>query len=282
VAAGSSYVERAPSPALAALASTVWIQHVGDRPVTHRHVPHGGAEVRCVLGETPRLLGPLTTSRNQDLPAGGTVVGVRLRPGVLGGLAGMPADELLDQDVAVTDLWRDVAHLTDVLGEATTPRAALARLQSFVGHAAGEPDPLVTRAVRNLMPGQGRGTATLPAQLSISARQLRRRCRAAVGLGPKELHRVLRVQGFVARVQASIAERGAVDVDLARWAVEVGYHDQAHLGRECRRLLGTTPGEFLARSTAACSCGHDHAASYLRMLRPQDDRFVQEHRPVPA
>ena len=27
----------------------------------------------------------------------------------------MPAGELLDQEVAVTDLWRDLAHLTDAL-----------------------------------------------------------------------------------------------------------------------------------------------------------------------
>jgi AraC-like DNA-binding protein len=133
------------------------------------------------------------------------------------------------------------------------------------------------------MPWHSSGTAALPALLSISGRQLRRRCRAAIGLGPKELHRVLRFQGFVARVQAAIAEqRGAPDVDLARWAVEVGYHDQAHLSRECRRLSGVTPGEYLAQTIATCTCGHDHAASYGPMLRPEDGRFVQERRRLSA
>jgi AraC-like DNA-binding protein len=282
VAGGSSYVERAPTPALAALASSVWIQQVGDRPVAQRHVPHGGAEVLCVLGEEPRLLGPLTTATYQEIPAGGTVVGVRLRPGVLGGLVGMPADELVDQDIAGTDIWRDAVQLADVLGEAATPWAALAQLQSFVAQSAEEPDPLVHEAVQNLMPWYSSGTAALPALLSISERQLRRRCRAAVGIGPKELHRILRFQGFVARVQASIARQYAPDADLARWAVEAGYHDQAHLSRECRRLSGVTPGEYLAQSGAACTCGHDHAASYLPMLRPADGRFVQERRRIPA
>jgi AraC-like DNA-binding protein len=278
----SSYLDCAPAPALAAFASSVWIQQVGDRPVAQRHVPHGGAEVRCVLGEVPRLLGPLTASTYQRIPAGGTVVGVRLRPGVLGGLVGMPADELVDQNIAGTDIWRDLAQLTDRLGEAATPRAALDRLQSFVARSAGEPDPLVDEAVRNLMPWHGRGTAALPALLSISERQLRRRCRAAVGVGPKELQLILRFQGFHARVLASVARRGASDVDLAGWAVEMGYHDQAHLSRECRRILGVTPGELLAQTGAACTCGHDHAASYLPMLRPRDGRFVQERRPIPA
>ena len=87
----SSYVEHAPTPALAAFAWSVWIQQVGDRPLAQRHEPHGGAEVRCVLGEAPRLLGPLTASTYLEIPAGGTVVGMRLRPGALGGLVGMPA-----------------------------------------------------------------------------------------------------------------------------------------------------------------------------------------------
>lgn len=275
-------MERAPTPALATLASSVWIQQVGDRPVAQRHEPHGGAELRCLLGEAPRLLGPLTTAVYREIPAGGTVVGVRLRPGVLGGLAGMPADELVDQDIAGTGIWRDMARLTDLVGEAATPRAALAQLQSFVGRSAGELDPLVNEAVWNLMPWHSSGTAALPELLSISERQLRRRCRAAVGVGPKELHRILRLRGFIARVQAAIALRGASGVDLARWAVETGYHDQAHLSRECRRLLGAPPGEFLAQSSATCTCGHDHAASYVPMLRPGNGRFVQERRAVPA
>lgn len=282
MAAESSYVERAPVPALASLASSVWVQQVGNRAVAQRHVPHGGAEVRCVLGEPPRLLGPLTTSTYLDIPAGGTVVGIRLRPGVLGGLVGMPADELVDQDVAGTDIWSDSARLTDVLGEAATPWAALAALQSVLARSAGEPDPVVNEAVVHLMPGPGRGTATLPALLSISERHLRRRCRAAVGVGPKELHRILRFQGFIARVQASVDRQDASDVDLARWAVEAGYHDQAHLSHECRRLAGATPGELRAQYGAACACGHDHAASYLPMLRGGDGRFVQEGRPVPS
>lgn len=282
MAGESSFVERAPTSALAAFVSSVWIQRVGDRPVAQRHVPHGGAELRCVLGEAPRLLGPLTALTYQEIPAGGTVVGVRLRPGVLGGLVGMPADELVDQDIAGTDIWCDLARLTDLLGKAATPRFALDQLQSFVAQNVGELDPLVNEAVWNLMPWHGSGTAALPALLSISGRQLRRRCRAAVGVGPKELHRILRFQGFVARVQASVAQQGASDVDLAQWAVEAGYYDQAHLSRECRRLSGVTPGEFLAQSRAACTCGHDHAVSYLPMLRPGDGRFVQERRPIPA
>ncbi|GLZ48323.1 AraC family transcriptional regulator [Actinomycetospora sp. NBRC 106375] len=278
--AGSSYRDRPPAPVLAALASSVWVQQVGAAPVAQRHVPHGGAEIRCVLGEEPRLLGTLTAATHRDIPAGATVVGVRLRPGVLGGLAGMPADELADEDLPGSALWRGLPRLTDVLGDAPTPQRALDHLQAFVGRSVGTPDPLVDEAVRNLMPWRG-GTAALPDLLPVSERQLRRRCRAAVGVGPKELQRVLRFHGFTARVHAAV-DRGA-PADLAGWAVDVGYHDQAHLTRECRRLAGATPSEFVAQYRAACGGAddHDHAAAYLPMLRAHG-RSVQERADDPA
>ncbi len=280
MAGGSSYRDRAPVPALAALASSVWIQQVGDEPVAQRYVPHGGAEVRCVLGVEPRLLGTLTAATYRPIPAGGTVVGVRLRPGVLGGLVGLPADELADEDVTGSEVWRDLDRVTDLLGDAPSPEAALDRLQAFVARSVGPPDPVVDEAVRNLMPWGG-GTAGLPDLVPVSERQLRRRCRAAVGVGPKELQRILRFHGFTARVQAAV-DRGSPG-DLARWAVDAGYHDQAHLTRECRRLAGVTPAEFLAQYRAACGGAddHDHAAAYLPMLR-RDDRSVQERRARPA
>ena len=69
MAGESTYVDRAPAPELTDFVSSVWIQRVGDRRVEQQHVPHGGAEVRCVLGEAPRLLGPLTTATYQEIPA---------------------------------------------------------------------------------------------------------------------------------------------------------------------------------------------------------------------
>jgi hypothetical protein len=94
---------------------------------------------------------------------------VRLRPGVLGRLVGLPADELLDQDVAGTDIWRDLARVEDLLVDAATPRAALDELESFVARRTDEPDPLVDEAVRRLMPWHGGGPAALPALLSIGS-----------------------------------------------------------------------------------------------------------------
>ena len=99
----------------------------------------------------------------------------------------------------------------------------------------GAPDPVVTRAARLLRDPAARAE-NVADEVGLSLRQLRRRCHAAVGYGPKTLQRVLRFRRFVSRVDA------CPDVlDLAAIAAEAGYADQAHLTRECGRLSGLTP-----------------------------------------
>jgi AraC-like DNA-binding protein len=269
--AGQRYVERLPIPALADIVSTVWFQQVApDGPAyLHRNLPHGGTEIVCTIGATPRVLGPLTGAHVEVLPPGTTAVGMRLRPGAAGALLGAPASELVDLTVPADALWgRAGTVLGDRVDAAGSPTEALAALQrAMVARrlADADPDPLVGEAVRLLMPGLATPVAALPMLLATSERNLRRRCQAAVGLGPKALHRTLRFQGFLARAQQAFASGRSPD-GLAELSIRSGYADQAHLTRECVRLTGTTPRAFLAENADACACGHDHAASYELML----------------
>jgi hypothetical protein len=77
---------------------------------------------------------------------------------------------------------------------------------------------------------------------------------------------VLRFQGFVALVQAAIAAgESPTEQRRARLAADVGYADQAHLARECRRLSGRAALEYVTH--AECHCDdHDHAAAFLPLL----------------
>ena len=96
----------------------------------------------------------------------------------------------------------------------------------------------MTWAVRLLRDPQARAE-DVAAEVGLSLRQLRRRCHAVVGYGPKTLQRVLRFRRFVSRVDA-VPETPDV-LDLAALAAEAGYADQAHLTRECGKLSGLTP-----------------------------------------
>ena len=114
--------------------------------------------------------------------------------------------------------------------------------------------------VQALQPWRRAGVDALARDLYISPRQLRRRCVAALGFGPKTLHRILRFQGFLALA-------GGRDLGLGRIAAAAGYYDQAHLTRECVALAGLTPAAFLAEMHATCGANHDHAASFAGLRR---------------
>jgi AraC-like DNA-binding protein len=117
------------------------------------------------------------------------------------------------------------------------------------------------------MPWKTGGVRAVTSELFISEAQLRRRCRAAVGLSPKVLQRTLRFQVFLALVQRAIADgRCPGDDGLAMLAAEAGYADQPHLTRECVRLTGLPPRAFMSVTQQTCSCGHDHSVSFTAIL----------------
>ncbi|MGH9210050.1 MAG: DUF6597 domain-containing transcriptional factor [Acidimicrobiales bacterium] len=265
---GQVYVERLPVAALDALVRAVWIQRIGPEPYRQRNLPTGGVELHCPAGSLPRLVGPLTGPSVEPLAPGTTLVGVRFRPGVAAAVLGLPASELVDLTLGLDEVWGPAAvDLGERVAAAEAPEVALRVVQDWlVARRVEAPDPLVSEVVRRSMPWRADPVAALGDQLGISESQLRRRCLAAGGIGPKALQRTLRFQGFLARAQAAgMRLPSPDDGGLAGLAAQAGYADHAHLTRECVRLVGLAPRAFLGSSR--CGCGHDHAASYLPFLQ---------------
>lgn len=288
---GQTYRERPPVSRLAALVVTTWVQRVprGEPAYPQRHLPTGGVELRCRVGEVPTLAGALTGPHVELLPPGTTVVGLRLRPGALAAVLGRPVTELTGLVVDAADLWGTAAAAAgERVAAATTDAAAVGALEDLVEAAARRsgvtgPEPLLGEATRRLMPWYAAEVRAVGAELFVSERGFRRHLLAGVGIGPKALQRTLRFQGFLARTQAATAAGGdAADDGLARLAVDVGYADQAHLTRECVRLTGLTPRAFLRGVGEACACGHDHSASYAPLLRAAELAGSFKNRAGPA
>ena len=206
-------------------------------------LPDGCADLVWEQGRGAFVAGPDTGPVATTMAAGTVVLGVRFRPSAGGPALGIPLSELRDQRADLADLRPAEARRLDA---ALDPEDAAARVLDVTAAlvADGAPDPAVHWAARLLRDPATRAE-DVAAEVGLSLRQLRRRCQAVVGYGPKTLQRVLRFRGFVSRVDA----RPAV-LDLAVLAAEAGYADQAHLTRECGRLSGLTPAA-LARHRAA-------------------------------
>lgn len=249
---------------------TVWIQRTGEAAYVQRHLPTGGVEIHFPIGGHPQLVGPLTGPEIEVIPAHTTIVGVRFQPGTAPPLPTV-LDDLVDQRLGLAELWgSSVNRLVEAMARAGTPERALMFLQARLlqeFRSARGVDPVVGEAVTALMPWHPVNIDALASHLALSASQLRRRCLHAVGVSPKVLQRTLRFQGFLALAQAGATATGRRGADgMAGLAVDAGYADQAHLGRECLRLTGLTPRQLLGGTVDRCVCGHEHSASYKPFL----------------
>jgi AraC-like DNA-binding protein len=207
---GLHWVERAPDPRLAPWIATVWSLRC-DVPQPLRVLPDGCMDI---IGSD--LVGSLTRPLVANLSSGDASVGIRLRPGAFTALTGIPASELRDQRLP--------------LSEVMSPRPLLT-----LAAEAPPPDPLAALALR------APSVKWLARETGYSERQLRRRLVAATGHGPTRLRRIGRMQALLS------AGRGA---SWARSAAEFGYHDESHMINDIRALAGATPqalmrGRFL-------------------------------------
>ncbi|MFC5730989.1 MULTISPECIES: helix-turn-helix transcriptional regulator [Nocardioides] len=167
------------------------------------------------------------------------IVGVRLRPGVAGGVLGVPASEVRDQMVPLGEFWPEAHRLT---GFPLHQSEQLRALTQLVLRHRSAPDPLTAAAAHMLAEADTR-VGTVADDLGVSERQLHRRMSDAVGYGPKTLARVMRLRRLVGTTAGSLADRAHAS----------GYASQSHMSDEVRRLTGLTPVRFLEdpRITAA-------------------------------
>lgn len=267
--AGTTFLEFPPSARLRGLVWSVWVQHVhaqGDR-YSHRTAPDGGVHLVHRLGGGVGIRGPRTRPSVEILEPGVTVVGVRLWPGAASRLLRVSGGDLRDVQVAIEDLPGRWEMLSDRLAATTSPREAVGvfldqlAVETADGVAA---DPVVQRCVRCLLPGGARGVGEVASDAGVSGRRLRGLFDVHVGVSPKALQGVFRMQGVLADIQMAHAgpRRREARVSLASLAARHGYFDQAHLTRDFHRLVGASPGEFAARTEGQCGGHHDHAAGF--------------------
>ena len=232
------YAERAPAADLAGHLRCSWTRlTVGSGSV----LPDGCLDLMWIGGELV-VAGPDTVATHAELSAGVEIAAVRFRPGVAPAVLGLPASELRDQRVPLTELWPDAPALGHRVG-AAADRVAV--LEDAVRRRLADAPPVdqVAVAVGRRLARRTGGPAVvaeLARRAGLSERQLHRRCVTAFGYGPKTLDRILRLQRFLA------LGRAEPTTGLARLAADAGYTDQAHLGHECRALADATPAELIA------------------------------------
>lgn len=233
----AGYREWAPPAALAPAVACLWAQVTHGSARRSVVLPDGCTDLVWQAGGPAFVAGPDTGPVPTVLPPGTVLIGARFRPGAGGDVLGLPLSELRDLRAELADVRSDLARR---LPAALDPEDAEDRVTDIAGRlaVAGPPGRAVMRACLLLADPAAR-TGEVAAEVGLSERQLRRRCEAAVGYGPKMLQRVLRFRRFV-----SLADRAGL-ADLGAAAAACGYADQPHLTRETGRLAGLPPAALV-------------------------------------
>lgn len=248
-----------PSPRLARLVEQVWITH---------HPPEVEGEAwRIVPDDRPHLLvhcwvesttvsvvGPRSTGIEVPLRGRRWTLGVRLRAGTPPVLFGLPASELLDRSCRLRDLSasldrigrsRAYPPLGEALAQTTEAREAWRVVERRLGAWVERSSSIDWRArclceapVSELA---GVRIGTVAGRHGISSRALRAAAVHHVGLPPKAIQKVRRLQRAAAL---------SLEAPERRWsevAVAAGYYDEAHVHRDFRQLMGEAPESYRRR-----------------------------------
>lgn len=241
----------APAPGLADVIRRHWLP-VWSLPPGRTSVQRALQYPVCLIVVAPdyaTFIGPTTGLSTRELEGEGWAAGVMLQPA---------AGSLLLDGPVVPDTATDLTALTTVDGTALVDqvRAAMAPAPSeparqerairaveaaLAGLLPVDEEGLLVNAVVEYVEGdpQVRRVGQICDKFAIGERSLQRLVARRIGLSPKWLIQRRRLHEASERLRAGT-------VDLARVASDLGYADQAHFGRDWRRVTGLTPGEYAA------------------------------------
>ncbi len=253
------YRELAAPPGLEHVVDASWVYETPAaltraHAVTHRVLPELGISLffECWRDSTGRVLfgdlalqGPI---RRVQLftPAGSQrIEAVRVKPEWCRNLFGADAGEHADGIALYRAIGRARAdrlyeRLMKTMSTGDSLRQLLREVRERYDHVSHSRPLRVANGAAELIRASGREVALsrVARRIGVTERHLRRVLRVATGIGPKQFHRVHRLNHAV-----SAADRSARPA-WARIAAEAGYFDQSHMIQEFRAITGRAPGEL--------------------------------------
>lgn len=225
----------------------------------------GGARSTAYRAEEGFLIGPHDRPVTNE-PTGETfAIGIVTTPVGCRAVLGVEPARVAGKVVDLLAAWPAGRALRrDLLGLARDPEAMLERTEACIRDGLTLDIPGLDRcerAVALLAADPVRPIADVAAEVSVSHGHLDREFTRIVGLSPRRLARLLRVERLLAAIEPGSA------VQWADLAAGLGWTDQSHMIRDVKRHTGVTPSAYLS-ARRAFESGEPSAEAA---------RFVPEH-----
>jgi AraC-like DNA-binding protein len=293
----ASYREIPPPPDLRDWVQCLWTMESSVHgPRSHRVLPDGCIDILFVVAggraAESYVVGMMTRPLLVQQAEPSHTTAVRFRPGGAAAFLREPLHRLTDARVELREVWARPGPLDERVAAAAGARQRLEllvaelRRRRLDGAAARRGHAGCALAIRQLARQPETGIEELCARLGVSRQALAKAFRDHVGIPPKTLARVLRLQralrllarpeGGAGGLGASgglggrggfgggggrggLGSRGGFGASggnvfrpwsLGDLAAAAGFYDQSHMIAEWRDLVGLTPGGFLAEAAA--------------------------------
>ena len=258
------YHEHIPSPPLQPFVKCYWLLHdtEGSDHDFEKIIPDGSPEMIIHLGwpfeeridgevkkqESAFLYGQLFSSIEIRASKQSKVLGIKFQPFGLSAFTTIPQFELSGKKSLINDIFPHfiVEEYLEKLSSAPTPEELflqmdqmmlymLRKRKNFSDDKVGK----MNAAVSTILQSNGSlKIDELTRSLNMSRRELERKFNRYIGLSPKQLAKIFRLQ-FALQCESKVEL-------LTHLALEAGYYDQAHFIREFSSIVNERPSDYFA------------------------------------
>lgn len=169
---------------------------------------------------------------------------VRFYPYGLSNFLSIPLKDLANKETSLAALFGEdtATALAEKISTAQDTEARIAVIEDFLFKKLSDPVSIdhIVKATIDMMFSMG-GTISISEMLErdvAKRRQLERKFAAHVGMSPKQLSRVIRLQSVLSMMLNQASGR------LSEIAYDSDYYDQAHFIKDFKAFTGMTPREF--------------------------------------
>ncbi len=213
------------------------IFHYGDRYLQYKE--HGS----CILQPPCFVFGQITKTLEIE-PIGETgIFAVRFQPDGFIPFASIPLKKMENRAVPLQELFgKDAAKLEANVLNALTSEDRITIIEAFLMDRLITPnsiDRMIKSSVKTILNLEGKLSVTeLSKTVNNNRRQLERRFSAVIGLSPKQMAKIIRLQAVINTMLSK-------DFDsLTALAYEGDYFDQAHFIKDFKEFTGVSPKKF--------------------------------------
>lgn len=215
------------------------IFHYGD--LYRQYLPDGSfiIQPRCFV------FGQITSPLEVEPTGASGILSVRFHPDGFAPFASFPINEMENKATSLKkNFGEEAVEFEQTVLSVSSNEERIKCIESFLINKLNSPeaaDRIAKSSVEILLSYNGQVTIdVLAEQLNINRRQLERKFSSAIGLSPKQLSKVIRLQATLKMLQQNQF------TNLTLLAYENGYYDQAHFIKDFKEFTGVSPKEFYA------------------------------------